>query len=92
MSTISTDSTSLAYLHKLRTAWTTQDSMLCVGLDPDARRYPASLVNNPDRVYLFCRAIVDATAPFACAFKPQIAYFSAQGAENQLERLCAYRC
>ncbi len=80
----------LSYASKLRAAWSAQDSMLCVGLDPDAKRYPAHLANDPDRAYSFCKAIVDATAPYACAFKPQIAYFASQGAEAQLERLCAY--
>ncbi len=80
----------LAYSDKLRAAWAAQDSMLCVGLDPDATRYPAHLAADPDRAYTFCKAIVDATAPYAIAFKPQIAYFAAQGAEPQLERLCAY--
>ena len=39
---------------------------------------------------MFCRAIIDATAYLVCAFKPQIAYFASQGAEDVLERLCAY--
>jgi orotidine-5'-phosphate decarboxylase len=64
--------------------------MLCVGLDPDAKRYPAHLSTDPEPAFTFCKAVVDATAPYACAFKPQIAYFAAQGAEAQLERLCAY--
>ena len=34
--------------------------------------------------------MIDATAPYACSFKPQIAYFAAQGAESQLERICTY--
>lgn len=38
----------------------------------------------------FCIAIVDATAPYVCAFKPQIAYFAAVGAEPQLERVCEH--
>ncbi len=80
----------LTYSDKLRAAWAKQDSMLCVGLDPDAKRYPAHLTNDADRAYTFCKAIVDATAPYACSFKPQIAYFAAQAAEAQLERLCAY--
>ncbi len=78
------------YLAKLKSAWSIQNSMLCVGLDPDAARYPAHLASNPERAYIFCKAIVDATAPYACAFKPQIAYFAAQSAEAQLERLCHY--
>jgi orotidine-5'-phosphate decarboxylase len=80
----------LSYSDKLRAAWSAQDSMLCVGLDPDVKRYPAHLANDPDRAYTFCKAIVDATAPYACAFKPQIAYFASQGAEAQLECLCTY--
>jgi orotidine-5'-phosphate decarboxylase len=80
----------LSYTSKLRNAWTTQDSMLCVGLDPDAKRYPTHLAHEPDRAYLFCKSIVDATAAYACSFKPQIAYFASQGAESQLERLCSY--
>ncbi len=87
---VETLTTPMSYSAKLRAAWAAQDSMLCVGLDPDAKRYPAHLANDPDRAYTFCKAIVDATAPYACSFKPQIAYFASQSAEAQLERLCAY--
>lgn len=66
------------------------DSMLCVGLDPDFARIPEHLKGEEDPVWAFCRAIVDATAPFVCAFKPQIAYFAAMGAEKTLERVIAY--
>ena len=62
-------------------------SLVCVGLDPEATRYPASLANSSDRVFEFCRAIVDATADLVCCFKPQIAYFAAQRAEDALERV-----
>ncbi|HEY5632430.1 MAG TPA: orotidine-5'-phosphate decarboxylase, partial [Burkholderiaceae bacterium] len=64
--------------------------MLCVGLDPDPRRMPASLGGRGDAIFAFCRDIVDATAEFACAFKPQIAYFASQRAEDQLEALLAH--
>lgn len=66
------------------------DSMLCVGLDPDFARIPEHLKGEEDPVWAFCRAIVDATAPFVCAFKPQIAYFAAMGAEKTLERVISY--
>ena len=66
------------------------DSMLCVGLDPDFARIPEHLKGEEDPVWAFCRAIVDATAPFVCAFKPQIAYFAAMSAEKTLERVIAY--
>jgi orotidine-5'-phosphate decarboxylase len=64
--------------------------MLCVGLDPDPTRMPFPLDGAPGATEAFCRAIVDATADLVCAFKPQIAHFSSQGAEDVLERLCAY--
>ncbi len=66
------------------------DSMLCVGLDPDFKRIPEPLKTEEDPVWSFCKAIVDATAPFVCAFKPQIAYFAAMGAEKTLERVMRY--
>jgi orotidine-5'-phosphate decarboxylase len=75
---------------KLNRAWRLTGSMLCVGLDPDPDLMPAHLRGVPDAIERFCTAIVDATASVACAFKPQIAYFASQGAEAQLERLCAY--
>lgn len=67
-----------------------QDSLLCVGLDPDPVRLPRHLLGRHDAVFEFCRTIVDATADLVCAFKPQIAYFAAQRAEDQLEALIAH--
>src|SRR5688500_17998410 len=64
--------------------------MLCVGLDPDPARLPASLDGAPDAIERFCCAIVDATADLVCAYKPQIAHFSAQRAEAALEAVCAH--
>ena len=63
------------------------NSMLCVGLDPEPARFPGKLAGDASRIYDFCAAIVDATADLAIAFKPQIAYFAAHRAEDQLERL-----
>jgi orotidine-5'-phosphate decarboxylase len=61
---------------------------VCVGLDPDPRRFPSHLGTQVDDIETFCRTIVDATADAVCAFKPQIAYFAAYGAELALERVC----
>ena len=72
------------FINKLSAAWTRNDSLLCVGLDPDLERFPAHLQGQPDAIVQFCKAIIDATADLACAFKPQIAYFAALGAEHQL--------
>lgn len=76
----------MAFHDRLRRAWAASGSMLCVGLDPDPARLPAAVHGS---VLDFCTAIVDATAPYVCAFKPQIAYFAATGEEAALERLCA---
>jgi orotidine-5'-phosphate decarboxylase len=78
------------FIDKLSAAWARNDSLLCVGLDPDVARLPAHLRERPDAIVTFCKAIIDATADLACAFKPQIAYFAALGAEAQLEEICNY--
>ena len=78
------------FIDKLSAAWTANQSLLCVGLDPDLDKLPAALRGAPDGIATFCREIIDATADLACAFKPQIAYFAALGAERQLEAICAY--
>jgi orotidine-5'-phosphate decarboxylase len=64
-------------------------SGLCIGLDPDPGRIPPALGSGPRAIERFCVSIVEATADLACAFKPQIAHFSALGAEPELERVCA---
>jgi len=78
------------FAQRLRTAMRNRDSRLCVGLDPDPVRIPRHLTDRSDAIFEFCRAIVDATADLVCAFKPQIAYFAAQRAEEQLEALIAH--
>ena len=80
----------MTFIQKLSQAWTTNNSLLCVGLDPDVKKFPAELANQADAIYEFCKAIVDATADLACSFKPQIAYFAALRAEDQLEAICRY--
>ena len=68
----------------------TRNSLVCVGLDPDLRKLPESVRREKKPIYEFNRQIVDATATFAAAFKPQIAYYSAIGAEDQLEQTIVY--
>jgi orotidine-5'-phosphate decarboxylase len=71
-------------------AETLNDSLLCVGLDPDPAKFPGSWKDDASRIFDFCATIVDATKDLVIAFKPQIAYFAAQRAEAQLERLIAH--
>lgn len=75
------------FMTALKAAWQQRDSLLCVGLDPDPARFPAHLQGRPDAILEFCTGIVDATADLVCCFKPQIAYFAARRAEDQLEAL-----
>ena len=57
-------------------------SFLCVGLDVDWDRIPESLNNEPDAIFAFCKRIIEATAPFCVAYKPNIAFFEAYGLEG----------
>ena len=75
------------FMTALEAAWQQRNSLLCVGLDPDPAKFPAHLQGRPDAILEFCKAIVDATADLVCCFKPQIAYFAAHRAEDQLEAL-----
>ena len=78
------------FLDQLRAAESQNQSMLCVGLDPEPTRFPAGITRDPEGIFDFCVAIVEATADLAMAFKPQIAYFAAHRAEAQLEQLVAH--
>lgn len=60
------------------------DSLLCVGLDTDPDRIPQILANDPDPMFSFNREIIDATHDLVACYKPQIAYYSAAGAEDTL--------
>ena len=80
----------MSFYERLNTAWDRSGSMLCVGLDPDVARFPTAMRGSVDAIEEFCKAIVDATGDLVCAFKPQIAYFAAVGAEKQLENVCDY--
>ncbi len=77
----------MTFIEMLRKAEHDNDSMLCVGLDPEPTRFPGKLKGDSNKIYDFCARIVDATADLVISFKPQIAYFAAHRAEGQLERL-----
>ena len=74
----------------LEARWSAANSLLCIGLDPDVSKFPTQYSPDVDGIEYFCIDMIDATAEYACAFKPQIAYFAAAGAEAQLERICAH--
>jgi len=67
-------------------------SFLCVGLDTDIKRIPKHLLSEPDPVFSFNKAIIDATAPYCVAYKPNIAFYEARGVAGwqSLERTLDY--
>ena len=80
------------FFQRLHHAWQHQQSLLCVGLDPDPTRFPAPLASIAKQdpvaaIETFCLGVMEATAPYCSAFKPQIAYFASSRAEAALERL-----
>ncbi len=77
----------MRFTEKLDKVWKTNNSLLCVGLDPAPERFPERFSNSSFPVLDFCWEIVKATADYVCAFKPQIAYFSSIGAEGELLEL-----
>jgi len=80
----------MTFLEQLQGAERQNGSLLCVGLDPEPGKFPASMKGDASKIYDFCAQIVDATADLAISFKPQIAYFAAHRAEDQLEKLMAH--
>lgn len=80
----------MSFYAKLEAAWRHSGSQLCVGLDPDPERLPRCLSDSPRPYFDFCRAIVDATADLACAYKPQFAHFAAAGRTDELRELMSH--
>lgn len=67
-------------------------SFLCVGLDTDIKKIPHHLLSEDDPIFSFNKAIVDATAPYSVAYKPNIAFYESLGAEGlvSLEKTVDY--
>lgn len=69
-----------------------KQSFLCVGLDTDLEKIPAHLLQEEDPVFCFNKAIIDATAPFSVAYKPNTAFYEANGSKGwvSLEKTVDY--
>lgn len=80
----------MSFIDKLSAAWKSNNSLVCVGLDPDPSRFPESVAGNDEEIFDFNKSIIDATHDLVCAYKPQIAHFSAESAESQLESTIHY--
>ena len=60
----------------------TKRSFLCVGLDTDLKKVPAHLLNEEDPIFAFNKAIIDATAAYSVAYKPNLAFYEAFGVKG----------
>src|SRR3990172_6371331 len=81
----------MGFLEKLAQRRRVTGGILCVGLDPDLEKMPPKIASASKPLYEFCRRMVEATSPYACAYKPNLAFFEAAGTSGiaQLERLMA---
>lgn len=70
---------SASFWHSYRARWESTRSLVCVGLDPDLAKLPSSIVHLENPIWEFNRRIIDATAEYACAFKPNLAFYLADG-------------
>jgi orotidine-5'-phosphate decarboxylase len=80
----------LTFPERLDRARSAADSLVCVGLDPDPSKLPPDLGRDPKPFLAFGRRIVDATRGVAAAYKPQIAFYSALGREDELASTIEY--
>ena len=78
------------FYEKLAQRWKRTNSMVCVGLDTDIRKLPPAIQKEPQPLFNYNRLIIDATHEHVCCYKPQIAYYAAQGAEKDLEMTFDY--
>lgn len=82
----------MTFLEKLEVAWAKNNSLLCVGLDPNMDKLPQHLRGSKTPFFDFGKAIVDATAGLVCAFKPNSAFYESRGAAGveELKQTCDY--
>ena len=62
----------------------TKKSFLCIGLDTDLKKIPQHLLNDNDAIYTFNKNIIDATAPYCVAYKPNLAFYEAFGVKGMI--------
>jgi orotidine-5'-phosphate decarboxylase len=80
----------MTFIKKLGNAWKKNNSLVCVGLDPDLEKLPECLKNEKLPIFQFNKQIIDATRDIVCCYKPQFAYYAGQAAEDQLKMTIQY--
>jgi orotidine-5'-phosphate decarboxylase len=69
----------MSFYDKLRAAQVRNNSLLCVGLDPDINKIPKHLLRESNPIGKFCQDIIEATSDLVCAYKLNLAFFEALG-------------
>jgi orotidine-5'-phosphate decarboxylase len=82
--------TDMKFIERLESRQNEKHTLLCVGLDPSFEKIPEHIKHNKLPLFEFNKRIIDATHNFTCAYKPQIAYYAARGAEDELEMTIRY--
>lgn len=80
----------MKFIEKLKQAWAKNNSLVCVGLDPDLSKMPACVKAIKNPIFEFNKAIIDATRDHVCCYKPQAACYEGQNAEEDLAMTLAY--
>lgn len=75
----------MRFTEKLEKAIKKNNSLLCVGLDPDIKKLPKHLLKTKDPLFFFNKEIIDSTCDFVCAYKPNIAFYEAEGIDGLLQ-------
>ncbi len=83
-------SLTMTFVQKLEQSARDNNSLVCVGLDPDRAMIPECLSKDADVIFSFNKAIIDATADLVCAYKPQFAYYAGQNALGSLRKTLTY--
>ena len=80
----------MTFYEKIAKAWAKNNSLVCVGLDPDFNKLPECVKGEKSPLFAFNKAIIDATKDQVCAYKPQAAYYAGQDRDADLQMTMDY--
>ena len=80
----------MTFYEKIDQAWAKNNSLVCVGLDPDFKKLPECVKGEKYPLFAFNKAIIDATKDYVCAYKPQAAYYAGQDRDADLQLTMDY--
>lgn len=80
----------MSFMEMVKKRWNENNTLVCVGLDPDLGKIPSKYRSSETPLFDFNKDIIDQTAEYACCYKPQIAYYNGVGLEKDLELTIDY--